>query len=147
MNTSLPLHPVSSPLIGSSPFQQLKRRDFLWRAAALAGGCAVCLASKSALGGELRPMCPNLVSPGCRASKVAIARIYLGKPKAHWPTPKLDLDVERRVYEAYFAKHEREFRDVEFLGNQLITDKAQLAGMKEQLANADGVLLMSPTSG
>jgi len=33
----------------------------------------------------------GLVSPGCRGTKVRVAKVYLGTPQAHWPTPKMDL--------------------------------------------------------
>lgn len=88
-----------------------------------------------------------MISPGCRTSQVRIAKIYLGKPKAHWPTPDLDLETERQRYEAYFAKHPRAFRDVEFVGNGLITDKAQVAEQKDQWAKVDGILLIHLSMG
>ena len=36
----------------------------------------------------------TLISPGCRRSKVKVAKLYLGKPKAHWPTPEMDVEAE-----------------------------------------------------
>jgi hypothetical protein len=88
-----------------------------------------------------------LVSPGCRRSKVRVARLYLGKADAHWPTPKLDLAAERRGYEAVFATMREDFADIEFTVDELVTDKTQIGGLEERLRSADGVLLIHLSMG
>jgi hypothetical protein len=82
----------------------MSRRDFLQRTARLAGGCAFCLGAADVLGATSGGGGSLLVSPGCRTSKVRVAKVYLGKRKAHWPTPKLDLDAERARYEGEFGR-------------------------------------------
>jgi L-fucose isomerase-like protein len=125
------------------PVGNWTRRQFLFGTAA--AGCGLCAAPWSALAGTAEPVSP-LLSPGCRSSKVRIARIYLGKREAHWPTPKLDLDAERRRYEEYFRKT-GDFHDIEFMVNELIGDKAGLAKIQDQLKEVDGILLIHLSMG
>ena len=88
-----------------------------------------------------------LISPGCRRSKVKIAKLYLGTPKAHWPTPLLDLKAERQRYEKEFAKMKDEFADVDFVVNELVTSPEQVAQFAERLKDADGILLIHLSMG
>jgi len=88
-----------------------------------------------------------LISPGCRRSKVKIAKLYLGTPKAHWPTPLLDLKAERQRYEKEFAKMKDEFADVDFVVNELVTSPEQMAQFAERLKDADGILLIHLSMG
>jgi len=78
---------------------------------------------------------------------VKVARVYLGKPDAHWPTPKLDLNAERRSYEADFAKMHDAFADIGFTVDELVTDKKQVEGLAERLKSADGILLIHLSMG
>jgi hypothetical protein len=36
---------------------------------------------------------PKLISPGCRRSKVKVARLYMGSAEGLWPKPNLDLQA------------------------------------------------------
>jgi hypothetical protein len=117
------------------------------RSAVLAGGCAFCSGPAGLLADAREPACPGLVSPGCRTTKVRVARVYLGKPQAHWPTPKLDLETERQRYAAVFAKLTAELADVEFVVDEMITDKAQVEPLQESLKQADGILAIHLSMG
>jgi hypothetical protein len=125
----------------------VSRRQFLGQSLVLAGGCAWCLA-----GGNLQAAFPEakknvLVSPGCRKSKVRVAKIYLGIPNAHWPTPKMDINEEMRRYESEFARQQPDFADVDFVLNELITKKEQIGNLREQLKGVDGILVIHLSMG
>ena len=105
--------------------------SFLRQSLALAGGCACCLNAGNLFALPTSSGSTTLISPGCRRSKVKVAKIYLGTPKAHWPTPKMDIEAERNRYEAEFARMGKEFADVDFVTNQLVTKKEDLAGLRE----------------
>lgn len=81
----------------------------------------------------------KLISPGCRRSKVKIARLYLAG-SGLWPHPKLDVQAEKQSYEQAFAEMASEFRDVDFFVDELITSPQQIAALADQLAQADGIL-------
>jgi len=89
----------------------------------------------------------TLISPGCRKSKVKVAKIYLGVPKAHWPTPLLDLEGERMRYEREFAKMKEEFADVDFTVNELVSSPDQISRFADRLKEADGILLIHLSMG
>jgi len=78
---------------------------------------------------------------------VKVAKLYFGKPKAHWPTPTMDVEAERSRYEAEFARMGKEFSDVEFVTDQLVTKKEELAALQDKLQTADGVLAIHLTIG
>lgn len=126
---------------------KIKRRDLL---KTTVGGCALCMGCNGALRagapqGTPGGPAPCLVSPGCRGTKVRVARIYVGMPEAHWPTPAMDIHQEVKRYEAEFAKRPRDFADVEFVGNQLVTSPDQARQVREALGNVDGILLIHLT--
>ena len=127
----------SEPDFASVP--ALDRRSFLRQSMVIASGCTLCFEAlgQSALAGSSST---TLISPGCRRSKVRVAKLYLGVPKAHWPTPKMDIDAERKRYEAAFTSPE--FADVEFSLNKLVTKKEELEGLESTLREADGILLV-----
>lgn len=147
MNSPRISYPPQPPVVAAPPWQAWTRREFIFRAAALGGGCALCTGHWPALAGEPAAAPDSLISPGCRGSKVRVAKIYLGKPKAHWPTPTMELDAERAVYERHFAKNEREFRDVDFVVNELLSEKGEVAKVRGQLQDVDGVLLIHLSMG
>ncbi len=124
------------------------RRAFLLRSAAALGGCAFC-AGQNPLAEAVSFVSKGspLVSPGCRGSKVRVARIYLGKRAALWPTPGLDLEAERRSYEASFDRMREAFADIDFTVDALVTDPNEVAGYKAQIQSADGVLLIHLSMG
>ncbi len=123
-----------------TPPHPLNRRAFLGRTALLAGGCACCAWGQSLFGDARDPGCPDLISPGCRRSKVRVAKLYLGKAGAHWPTPKLDVQAERARYETELGRRSRDFADVDFVLNEFLSEKGQVEPLKERLRDVDGIL-------
>lgn len=107
----------------------------------------MCLHAGRTFARQSPPSITTLVSPGCRRSKVKVAKLYLGVPNAHWPTPKMDLEGERRRYEAAFADMRKEFADVDFFVNQLITKPEELSSIQNKLREADGILLVHLSMG
>ncbi len=82
----------------------------------------------------------RLISPGCRKSRVKVAKIYLGVPGAHYPNPDLDLKKEVQFYESEFRKLQGELADVEFVVDELVSSVAQLNQWKDSLKGVDGIL-------
>ncbi len=116
---------------------QLDRRGFLQLAAtgtALAGIGGVSTLT-SALPGVSR-----LISPGCRRSRVKVARIYMGTPEGLWPKPNLDFQAEIQSYRTEFSKLGDELADVDFISDQLVTSPQEVRQIKSQLQTADGIL-------
>jgi hypothetical protein len=93
------------------------------------------------------PQGPKLVSPGCRGSKVKIARLYLGIPKALYPNPAMDLAAERKAYDTRFATFKDELCDVDFIVDELVGSPEQLAPLKDRLRSVDGILAIHLTLG
>ena len=97
---------------------QVNRRDFLQMTA---GGGVFCQAGV----GSAWPVAwgnqrsPRLINPGCRKTKVKVARIYMGTSHGLWPKPNLDLRQEVRFYESEFAKLKDELADVDFSVDEL----------------------------
>ena len=116
----------------------LPRRSFLELSLVGAGLCG-CGWARFGWASGLQ-MSPKLISPGCRRSKVKIARLYLGTVGGHWPHPKLDLQAERESYNRVFQEMASEFADVDFFVDELITSPQQLAPLMDRLAEADGIL-------
>lgn len=122
---------------------RIPRRRILQSAAAasllgIGGGAA--LAAEEVRGRKL-------VSPGCRGSKVKVARVFLGIPRAHYPNPAIDLEAEVRAYRAGFEEWESELADVEFTADGLLSSAADFAAVKEKLGSADGILVVHLTLG
>jgi len=123
----------------------MKRREFLQLTAA---GSALYLGGSGALafGADAAKGSP-LVSPGCRGTKVKVARIYMANPAGLWPKPNLNLQEEIRLYGSEFAKLKPELSDVEFVVDELVTSADQVQSLKQRLADADGVLVVHLTLG
>jgi hypothetical protein len=124
----------------------IKRRDFLKISAA---GGAVCAAgptlfSQSSASGP-GPGVAKIVSPGCRGTKVKVAKLYMGKPQPHWPKPTLDLAEEVRFYESEFARLGSEFSDVDFTVNELVTSPEEVLALGDRLKDVDGILAVHLT--
>jgi hypothetical protein len=136
---------LSSP--APTAAQAVSRRTFLARSAILTGGCALCLSGARLWAGRPESLAPGVISPGARKSKVRVAKLYLGRPKAHWPTPTMDLNAEHQRYEAEFARMKQEFGDVDFVVSELITEKAQLAKVQDALKQVDGILVIHLSMG
>lgn len=119
----------------------MKRRQFLQAAAGaalyLSGGPGVAASQART----------TLVSPGARRSRVRVAKLYLGKPKAHWPTPDMDIHAERQRYETEFAARAKDFADTDFTVNELVTTAEQAKEIAARLDEVDGVLLIHLSMG
>lgn len=122
---------------------EINRRDFLQAAA----GCALCFRARQALTAVqgTRPL--DLISPGCVRSKVRVAKIYAGVPKALWPTPKLDLNAEIQRYETEFNRMRKDFADVDFPVDRLITQVEQVKEVGDALRDVDGILVIHLSMG
>ena len=122
---------------------KINRREFLELAAASAAyiGCS----RKIVFGASQEKR--QLISPGCRRSKVKVARIYVGIPQGLYPNPDLDLKDEIRRYELQFAKLKDELADVEFVVDELVSSVEQLASLKDKLKEVDGILAIHLTLG
>jgi len=120
--------------------KEINRRKFLQIAAA---GSSLCLGSSGILvfGANTRGS-SRLVSPGCRGTKVKVARIYMGTSQGLWPEPRMDFRKEIRFYESEFAKLKDELSDVEFVIDRLITSADQVGPLKNILKEMDGILLI-----
>ena len=147
MNTSIRLTDASTSDRAEALSDALSRRGFLQRSLAVAGRCALCFGGDPAFAASPVRGATGLVSPGCRRTKVKVAKLYLGVPKAHWPTPKLDLEAERKSYEADFTRLGKEFADVEFVVNQFISRKEELNDINEKLREADAVFVIHLSMG
>jgi len=120
--------------------KEINRRKFLQMTAA---GSALCLSGSGILAFGANPKGSMLISPGCRKTKVKVARIYMANPTdpwSLWPKPNLDLQKEIRFYESEFAKLKDELSDVEFVVDELVTSTEQVGQLKSRLKDADGIL-------
>jgi hypothetical protein len=149
MNANQLLSPPSETNFDEvTPCGGLNRRTFLQRSLVLTGGCAFCLHAGNLFAvPSTTTTTTTLISPGCRRSKVKVAKLYLGVPKAHWPTPNMDLEDEMKRYEITFGEMKKDFADVDFFVNQLVSKKEELADIKEKLQEADGILLIHLSMG
>ncbi len=117
----------------------IKRRDFLKVAAA---GSGLCAAGSGLVAMGADPGARKIISPGCRKSKVKVARLFIGTDRGLWPKPGLNLEEEVRFYKAQFEKMKDEVADVDFVVDELVTSPEQAAALKERLAQVDGVLVI-----
>jgi hypothetical protein len=128
--------------------RRLNRREFLQTAAVGGAVClAGCMQARRPVTTAAITQAPYLVSPGCRKSKVKVAKLYMGIPGALWPTPKMDLNEEMQKYEGEFARMSKEFADVDFVVNELVTSTEQAQAVKERLQDVDGVLVIHLSMG
>jgi len=117
----------------TSPVQ---RRDFLQLTL---GGTIACLGGlPAALAAGEAPA--KLISPGCRRSKVKVARVYFGVPKAHYPNPAIDPQSEMRAFQAHFDKLKGELADVDFVVDELVGSPEQIKALGDKLKECDGIL-------
>jgi len=116
--------------------KELSRREFVQLSVA---GSALYLGSSSfAFGADSRGS--RLVSPGCRGTKVKVARFYMGTSHGLWPEPRMDFKKEIAFYESEFAKLKDEMSDVEFVIDQLVSTPDQIKPLKNKLQEVDGIL-------
>jgi hypothetical protein len=111
---------------------------------AIAGTATYLYSRRTPAFGE-QPAKRKLVSPGCRRSKVKVAKIYVGIPHSHYPNPNLDLTKEVRFYQSEFAKLKDQLADVEFVVDELVSSVEQLARFEDSLKEADGILAIHLT--
>jgi hypothetical protein len=116
----------------------LNRRQFIQLSAA-AGGAWYLGGTRLLSWGATAPL-SQLISPGCRRSKVKVARLYMGTSHGLWPKPSLDFEKEITFYRAEFAKMKDEFSDVEFPVDELVTSPEQAAALRDRLTRVDGIL-------
>jgi hypothetical protein len=115
---------------------ELNRREFVQLS--IAGG-AFCLGGSGLLfGAGLKG--PKLISPGCRGTKVKVARFYMGTSHGLWPEPRMDFKKEIEFYESEFKKLKSELSDVEFVIDQLVSSPEQIKPLKNKLGEVDGIL-------
>jgi hypothetical protein len=122
---------------------QINRREFL----ELTAGGAVCLAGAGLFAGSARAAGTKLISPGCRRSKVKVARIYMGQKRALWPAPTMNMQEEIGFYGKQFAKLGSELADVDFPVNSFVTSAAEVGQIKDKLKDVDGILVIHLSMG
>lgn len=122
---------------------QVNRREFLQ----IAAGSGVYLAGGSFFAGRARAAGSELISPGCRRSKVKVARVYMGTKEGLWPKPKLSFQDEIRVYQAQFAKFGGEMADVDFVVDEIVTSTEAVGRIKPRLQDVDGILAIHLSMG
>jgi hypothetical protein len=119
----------------------LKRREFIQLAAA---GSAICAAGPKfwPFGAADQAAGSTLISPGCRGTKVKVARLFVAIPRGNWPKPTLDLQQEIAFYRSEFARMKDEFADIEFAVDELVASPAQVSALRDRLAKVDGILVI-----
>lgn len=117
----------------------LRRRDFIRISAA---GGTFCFAYPGLAGLGLNFNDQKIISPGCRKTKVKVARLYIGSPTGLWPKPNLDFANEIRFYESEFAKLKDDLDDVDFVVDELVTSPEEVMAIKDKLNVVDGVLVV-----
>jgi hypothetical protein len=130
--------------------RELTRRGFVKSAIAGCALCAGCSSQKSFFGSAAAPAAPavpGFISPGCRGTKVRVGKIYAGIPGGLWPMPQMDLKTEARRYDAEFVRMKKDFADVDFVANYLVTTVEQARQAKEAMADVDGVLIIHLSMG
>lgn len=120
----------------------LDRREFLKLSAT---GSALYLSGPGLFSGWHGQESTKPISPGCRKSKVKVAKIYMGVPDPHWPKPTLDLEKEIRFYESRFGEYKKELSDVDFVVNRLISSPEQVGKLADNLRDVDGILAIHLT--
>jgi hypothetical protein len=116
---------------------QINRRTFLQMTAA---GSAACLGGSPILAMGANPQGSKLLSPGCRGTKVKVARLYMGTSHGLWPKPHLDFKKEVQFYESQFDKLKGELSDVDFVVDEIVASAEQVRRLKDKLAGVDGIL-------
>jgi hypothetical protein len=121
----------------------INRREFL----ELTAGSAMCLASAGLFTSTARAAGTKLVSPGCRRSRLKVARVYMGPRRALWPKPSLNVQEEIAFYGKQFAKLSGELADVDFPVDSFVSSAAEVSQIKDKLKDVDGILVIHLTMG
>ncbi len=122
---------------------RINRRELLQ----ITAGGAAYLAGAGLFATRARAAGSGLISPGCRRSKVKVARIYMGAKPGLWPTPKLNFVEEIDFYRKQFAKLDSELSDVDFAVDALVTSVDEARQIKGKLRDVDGVLMIHLSMG
>lgn len=117
----------------------LNRREFIQLAGA---GAAACLAGPGMYPLRTAQQGSSLISPGCRKTKVKVARLFMANPGSAWPKPTLDLRQEIAFYRDEFARRKEDFTDIDFCVDELVTKPGHVTALRERLLEADGVLVI-----
>jgi len=120
----------------------INRREFLQLAAA-ASALSMGGSGTAAFGADAKRS--KIISPGCRRSKVKVARLYVGIPRSHYPNPNVDLKEEMKTYASEFAKLESELADVDFVVDELVGSADQVKALQDRLKSVDGILAIHLT--
>jgi hypothetical protein len=123
---------------------KVNRREFVQLT--VAGG-GLCLAGRGLSAFGASRAASKLISPGCRGTKVKVARFYMGTSQGLWPKPKLDFKSEIQLYRGEFAKLQDELSDVEFVIDQLVSTPEQVKPLKNSLKDVDGILAIHLSMG
>ncbi|NLE59995.1 MAG: hypothetical protein GX616_16710, partial [Planctomycetes bacterium] len=123
---------------------ELGRREFLQ--ASVAGG-AVYLGLSQLAAAQAASAAPALISPGCRGTKVKVARLCLVGKNKMWPTPTLDVNAERKRYETEFARMKDDFADIDFSVDEIIESAEDVGKLAEKLKGVDGILVIHMSMG
>jgi len=115
----------------------IKRRDFIRLTTA---GTVLCITPSGLLAFGVNKEGPKIISPGCRRSKVKVAKLYMGSSDGLWPKPDMNFNDEIRFYESQFKNLSDELSDVEFIVNKLVTSGEEISSIKEELEDVDGIL-------
>ncbi len=118
------------------------RRAFLG-AAAVGAGSLGALAAGEKPAAEPGPAAP--VAPG--RAKVRIGKVYAGKARPGWPMASVDVAAEQKRFEEQLARLGPALADIEFIDCGLVMSEQEIAQAKEQLKDADGILLLQLTMG
>jgi hypothetical protein len=118
---------------------EIKRREFLQIAAA---GTTLGVEAPNLRAFDATVRGSKPISPGCRRSKVKVARLYMAntEPQHNWPKAHLNFQEEIASYHSEFDKMKDQFSDVDFVTDQLVTAPAQVDEIKSKLQSADGIL-------
>jgi len=116
------------------------RREFIHLSAA--AGAAICLGRPDLWARGEKVAGSPLISPGCRRTKVRVARLYMAVPGSAWPRPTLNLQDEIAFYRAECTRMKDDFADIEFPVDELVTSPAQVVALKDRLARVDGILII-----
>jgi len=124
---------------------KIRRREFLQLASA---GGTFCLAGPQLLAFAGASGGTRIISPGCRGTKLKVARLYMAKPdNPYWPKPGLDLKKEMATYELEFRKLDDQLYDVDFVVDELVASPDDVASLETRLKQVDGILVIHLTMG
>jgi hypothetical protein len=87
----------------------------------------------------------KIISPGCRGTKVKVARLFMGNTLGLWPKPDLNLEDEIEFYKSRFAELGDELSDVEFVVDELVSTPEEVVSIKDKLSGVDGILVIHLT--